>query len=253
VERLVLADVDPLVASFWETAAFDSTWLIEAMRAVEPSVALWDEWRQRDTSGDRRASAMKCLFLNRTTFSGILHGRAGPLGGRTQQSEYKIDCRFGKDGLATRIRKVADLAAAGRLVDVWNLDWHETLRQVENTYGASLAPKDIAVYLDPPYVGKAQYLYEWSWNSDEHTRLAKTLDTDFSHLHWVLSYDNHETITELYGEKANCAIHRVPYKYSAGRGAYAEPARNELVITNISVDDAVLAERLNTPPNGRKQ
>jgi hypothetical protein len=46
-----------------------------------------------------RDIAVKCLFLNRTTFSGILHGRAGPMGGRKQQSDYKIDCRFNKDGL----------------------------------------------------------------------------------------------------------------------------------------------------------
>jgi DNA adenine methylase len=73
-----------------------------------------------------REVAVKCLFLNRTTFSGILHGRAGPVGGRLKPSPYKIDCRFDKAALETRLRFIGDIYTTNRLVDVWCKDWQAT-------------------------------------------------------------------------------------------------------------------------------
>ena len=61
---------------------------------------------------------MKCLFLNRTTFSGILGGHAGPIGGRSQSSDHTIDCRFNKDALAERILNVKRLHDEGRIAGV---------------------------------------------------------------------------------------------------------------------------------------
>ena len=66
----------------------------------------------------RREAATKALFLNRTTFSGILHGRAGPLGGRRQRSSTTLGSRFNPDGLAERLRFVGHLYDTGRLLDV---------------------------------------------------------------------------------------------------------------------------------------
>ena len=74
--------------------------------------------------------ATKCLFLNRTTFSGILNGRAGPIGGRAQSSEFGIGCRFNLDGIVERLEYVGHLYNTGRLVDVWCSDWNDTLHGV---------------------------------------------------------------------------------------------------------------------------
>jgi DNA adenine methylase len=117
VEHAIIADVDPLVAAFWHVAAFDTSWLVQAMKDEPVTIRRWEWWRLAQPKR-RRERALKCLFLTRTTFSGILHGRAGPIGGRSQGSPYKIDCRYGIDGLERRIRAVGDLADTGRLLDV---------------------------------------------------------------------------------------------------------------------------------------
>lgn len=153
---------------------------------------------------------MKCLFLNRTTFSGILHGTAGPLGGRLQQSPYPIGCRWNPDALAERVRLVGHLYDSGRLVDVWRKDWQQTLADVPEYY-PQLLPSRVVAYLDPPYVEKSSVLYRASFDpaySYHGTRRAHSSKDDSLHVmlahyltkkaqfRWVLSYDNHPMLTE---------------------------------------------------------
>jgi DNA adenine methylase len=230
-EHGVLADVDPLVAAFWKTAAFDTQWLIDAMHEEPITVARWDWWRAARPSG-RRERALKCLFLNRTTFSGILHGRAGPIGGRAQTSDYKIDCRFGLDGLTRRINAVGDLAATGRLLDVWQADWRTTLADVPARFGM-LEASEVVVYLDPPYLEKAMWLYAWSFDSSKHSELAAALRSDAPY-RWLLSYDDNQTIRDLYiGRPGQAALH-VSHRYTAA-GLEARTVRDELLVTNLPV------------------
>ena len=172
---------------------------------------------------------MKCLFLNRTTFSGILHGRAGPIGGRAQRSAYKIDCRFGKQGLERRLQAIGDLAATGRILDVWHSDWRDTFVRLKRSYGR-LSTDEIAVYLDPPYVEKAPYLYQWSFESDEHQALARAL-ADETRFRWLLSYDDNSTIRALYADTPGTSRLTIPYRYTAA-GSEKRSVRSELLVTN---------------------
>jgi DNA adenine methylase len=158
---------------------------------------------------------MKCLFLNRTTFSGILHGRAGPIGGRRQDSAFKIDCRFTKGSIERRLKFVGDLYKSNRLVDVWCKDWHTTLADVAEWY-PQLLPNQIIAYLDPPYLERSARLYgrsfdvtggyasrrgqcpaEWIGEA-EHYRLAEYLRRKAQY-RWLLSYDNHPALTHDFG------------------------------------------------------
>jgi DNA adenine methylase len=229
VQHGVLADVDPLVASFWRTAAFDSKWLICAMHEEEVTVARWDWWRAYEPSS-RRDMALKCLFLNRTTFSGILHGRAGPIGGRSQASAYKIDCRFGLEGLTRRIKGVAELASTGRLLDVWRADWRRALHLVQQRF-SELEPSEIVVYLDPPYVEKAPWLYEWSFDSSKHSDLAAALSSD-APFNWLLSYDDNPTIRSLYAGRPGQSVLHVSNRYTAA-GSETRTVKDELLVTNL--------------------
>ena len=75
VDRILLADADPLVTMFWQVAATDTEWLIERMWEEPVTLERWDYWRRwTPACASDREIAVKCLFLNRTTFSGILHG-----------------------------------------------------------------------------------------------------------------------------------------------------------------------------------
>src|SRR3990172_9047721 len=93
VENVALAERDPLVASFWRVVFFDSEWLIDRVRRVRLTLEQWDHFKNNPGTTDRDR-ALACLFLNRTSFSGILAPGAGPIGGREQRSAYQLDCRF---------------------------------------------------------------------------------------------------------------------------------------------------------------
>ena len=218
VNRVLLADADPLVARFWQVAAADTDWLIDRMMDEPVTLDRWDHWRNwHPANPSDRDTAMKCLFLNRTTFSGILHGRAGAIGGRKQVSEYKIDCRFNKEALATRLRFISDLYASNRLVDVWCKEWQDTLGDVVERY-PTLVPNRVIAYLDPPYWSKSPKLYRKSFDPAggyaercasqptsplerhdwldglAHYKLAEYL-RHFAQVRWILSYDDHPDLT----------------------------------------------------------
>ncbi|GHJ49056.1 DNA methyltransferase [Catellatospora sp. TT07R-123] len=237
-EHAILADADPLVAAFWHTAAFDTQWLISAMseEREKATVAHWDWWRAAQPRG-RRDRALKCLFLNRTTFSGILHGRAGPIGGRAQTSPYKIDCRFGLEGLTRRLNHVGALARTGRILDVWRLDWSDSIRRLLREHGSLLSSEEMLVYFDPPYVDKAEFLYEWSFDTGGHQQFARALQTE-SRFRWFLSYDDSPLVRGLYPTGQGRSVLHVSQQYTAagarsGESAKARRAsRDELLVTN---------------------
>lgn len=217
VDRILLADADPLVTRFWQVAADDTEWLIDRMWDEPVTLERWDYWRRwTPPRAMDREVAVKCLFLNRTTFSGILHGRAGPIGGRRQISPYKIDCRFNKAALEARLRLVGDLYAANRLTDVWCKDWQATLQDAAEWY-PQLLPNRVIAYLDPPYWNKSPRLYNMSFDPAggytapmtpqgqnewiagmAHYRLAEYL-RHRAQVRWVLSYDNNSDLVSDQG------------------------------------------------------
>ncbi len=267
VDRILLADADPLVTRFWQVAAVDTDWLIDRMWEEPVTLERWDYWRRwTPAHAEDRDAAVKCLFLNRTTFSGILHGRAGPIGGRRQTSEYKIDCRFNKEALESRLRLIGDLYAANRLVDVWCKDWEVTLKDVAEWY-PQLIPNRVIAYLDPPYWNKSPRLYSTSFDpaggyaspqgGDEwaagkaHYRLAEYLRRR-AQVRWILSYDNHPDLvsdpalyavgrmtpsdaeSESLGIRAwRISKRRVDLRYSASFTSRHRGTRQELLLTTL--------------------
>ncbi|HZR50341.1 MAG TPA: DNA adenine methylase [Streptosporangiaceae bacterium] len=270
VDRVLLADADPLVARFWQVAAEDTEWLIDRMWCEPVTLDRWDYWRSWEPrSPHDRDIAVRCLFLNRTTFSGILHGRAGPIGGRRQKSDYKIDCRFNKEALATRLRFVGDLYASNRLADVWCKDWRGTLDDVAEWYPA-LIPNRVIAYLDPPYMKKSEKLYSRSFNpwgglkesasplekhdwlkGLGHFVLAEYLRCR-AQVRWILSYDHYpELVTDprLYAvgrmnptrqDAQALRVRRWPIskrlvdlRYSAAAGKPHRGMRQELLLTTL--------------------
>jgi DNA adenine methylase len=270
VDRILLADADPLVTRFWQVAAADTDWLIDRMWEEPVTLDRWDYWRSwTATSPCDRDVAVKCLFLNRTTFSGILHGRAGPIGGRRQASQYTIDCRFNKTALAARLRLIGDLYSSGRLVDVWCKDWQTTLRDIAEWY-PQLIPNRVIAYLDPPYWAKSPKLYAKSFDPDGGYSVRERLEahgdwlTDLAHyqlaeylrrraqLRWILSYDNCPELTNdenLYrADRMNPAVEDarllgirswriskriVDLNYSASSDKKYRGARQELLLTTL--------------------
>src|SRR5262245_43893884 len=85
VEAIALGEKDPLVASFWRIVFHDHKWLIQRIKRMKPTLPTWDYYKDGEFHNDHER-ALACLYLNRTSFSGILAPGAGPIGGRLQES-----------------------------------------------------------------------------------------------------------------------------------------------------------------------
>jgi DNA adenine methylase len=233
VSRVLLADLNPLVSAFWQEATTNAERLVDDMMKEPVTVERWDFWRQAKPRSTRRR-ALKCLFLNRTTFSGIIGGNAGPIGGRAQASAYDIGCRFEKHALAERILTVKALADEGKIVGVLQARWQEAIRHAE--YLATGLKKDATIfYLDPPYIEKAGRLYELPFIDRDHRGLATYLTEETRH-RWILSYDKEPLVLDFYRSKSGVSEFRVTHHYTmTGNRRKPVPGR-EILFTNLPRD-----------------
>lgn len=223
VESIAIGERDPLVASFWKIVFRDPEWLIHQIETIRITLENWDYFRNCKFRTDRER-ALACLFLNRTSFSGILARRAGPLGGRRQVSAYTLACRFPVGTLSRRIRQAA--AMKNRVVFVNQADWETTLRKA-TTLG--LNRRDIFYYLDPPFYQKADRLYRYCFDDNEHLKLYDSLTNLKSP--WLLSYDPDPFIYKLYSKNGREPQH-VHLIYSASSSKQLVASR-EIVVTNL--------------------
>ncbi len=196
VEQVILSDIDPWIASFWQTVFWDTEWLIDKIERTPITLDEWKRLKQSQPQGVRQ-QAWACLFLNRTSFSGILRPEVGPLGGKAQASPYKIDCRFPRQTLIQRIQQIA--AFRNKVYAVWNLSWEDTFARIAEKQREGTLPTDaVFYYLDPPFFDKAEELYRYYFRERDHERLRDALLS--LEQKWVLSYDSAEQVEILYGQ-----------------------------------------------------
>jgi DNA adenine methylase len=219
VMRIGLAERDPYLAAFWSTVFFDSDWLCKKIDEIDVSLATWERLK-RGTFTSRRNRALACLFLNRTSFNGTLHARAGPIGGKAQASTYKIDCRFPRERLKRRVRACA--ALSDRVAFIRDVDALDVLRDARRAANG----KTVFFYLDPPFWAKADQLYRFSFTISDHKRLSTALR--YVKEPYLLSYDPAPEVEALYAHH-DCLIERVELLYGTQRSA-----GEELVIANVN-------------------
>jgi DNA adenine methylase len=225
VEKIGLSDLDPLIASFWQCVFFDTDWLVEAIEEVEVTLENW-EIHKASNPDDDRGRALKCIFLNRTSFSGILSPGAGTIGGKSQRSAYDIGCRFTKATVVKRIRQASMLR--DKVAFVWNLSWESCLAAMTD-YTKDLDTDQVFSYLDPPFYFKAERLYTYYFTDQDHRALYDAL-TKLS-TPWLLSYDPAKPIEELYSSNG-MKPRRIELLYSVAGSSGVTPAK-ELIVTNL--------------------
>lgn len=223
VDEAVISDADPLVAAFWIAATTRTDEFIELMNSEPVTVARWNYWKRK---GDRGLSpmgrAMKTLFLNRTSFSGLI--RFGSVLGGVHQDQvlaeggavkYPVGCRFNKEALARSLERIGKWHDEGRLT-AHHRDYTSALKVV--------SPDDL-LYLDPPYVEKADQLYGLSFGETEHRDLAAWLYD--RHPNTVISYDDLPMIRELYSD--GMSVLEPTWSYGMGKSKESR----ELLIHNL--------------------
>lgn len=225
VNRIALADLDPWVASFWQTVFEDCDWLCEKVETVTIDLETWDRYK-RTKAKSRRWQALAFLFLNRTSFNGALHPTAGPIGGRAQSSDYDVACRFPRARLISRLRACERLAKDGKVAWVRCQPALEAIRDARAE--VKKEGKTMFSYLDPPFWAKSSHLYRYGFADFHHEELAEALR--WVKEPWLLSYDAAPEVVDLY-TKHDVRRATVELLYTAAKRAGYE----ELVITNQPV------------------
>jgi len=222
--RAIIADRDEVVYSFWEVLFTQPSYLIDFIRKAKVNLKTFNYYKHissHPTRFNRKKLAEACLFLNRTSFSGILNDSAGPLGGWKQKSVYKIDCRFGRKNL---IKKIKNISTFKSRVIVLPYNWKETIKYVISRY----TKKSLLFYFDPPFYRKADRLYRYHFNPTIHGNLRDELMK--LKYPWILSYDRAEEIRNLYSDFVRINV-SMPYSINS-------PARRlekELIITPLKL------------------
>jgi DNA adenine methylase len=222
VEHVHINDADPAIADFWRAATEQSDQLV-AMVATEPiSMDAWHHW-QGVMLGTIPGSALErgfaTLFLNRTNRSGILKG--GVIGGKAQVGDYKIDARFMREELCSRLERIGDHSDG---ICVYEEDAHQLLLRSHQ-----FLPAKSLVYLDPPYYVKGAGLYRNFYKHEDHVRIAKLLGSNRFRRPWVVSYDNAEEIKEMYS-------YAKPYAYGLNYTAQRRYTGSEVMFFSKRIE-----------------
>ena len=189
VNTIHINDYDKAVYLFWKFIVNEPENFIKRMYKEEVTLDRWKKNKkiiENQDSNEDFDIAFAFFFLNRTNRSGIVKG--GVIGGIEQKGNYKIDARFNKDALATRIRKIAKFRDA---IKITNKDAKVLLNELSEDKN-----KRSLIYLDPPYYQKGAGLYLNAYNDKDHTDVADEIKK--LKIPWVLTYDNNERIKELY-------------------------------------------------------
>ena len=188
VDQIHINDIDPVVYAFWRTVLEDPETLISRIRCVDVTLEEWQKQRliQQTDNPDVFDLAFSTFFLNRTNRSGIISG--GPIGGTNQTGKWRLDARFNKSDLITRIERIARFR--NRIV-VTDIDAVELL----TGQTASRWRSHSLLYADPPYFVRGAELYRSFYGPDDHAAIAHAIQRISSP--WVVSYDNVKDVLGL--------------------------------------------------------
>ena len=190
VRRVLINDISPHVFAFWTSVLHHTEELCRQIREIPLSIEEWDRQKEIFRRADESSSlelGMACFYLNRTNRSGILNG--GLIGGRSQEGKWRMDARFNREALISRILKIAD--CRGR-IEVSCMDAVEFLRECSRGF----CEKDL-IYVDPPYFEKGRLLYYDAYEPEDHAAVAQLL-SEIKGPRWVVSYDDVDAIRKLY-------------------------------------------------------
>ncbi len=193
VEKITINDKDRAIYAFWHSVLNKTKQLCEIIENAELTIEEWrkqKEVQKNKNTDDLLALGFSTFYLNRTNRSGIIN--AGIMGGKEQNGNYLMDCRFNKKDLIDRIKKISKMKKQIRL---FNKDALELIDMIQNESENS----NVIFYFDPPYYLKASTLYMNHYEDESHKQVSEKIKS-IKNIKWIVSYDNVPQIQELYSE-----------------------------------------------------
>lgn len=189
VSRITINDIDVSIWSFWKSVLDHTDELIQRIEKAELTVEHWKAQREIQLAADESdpvTLGFSTFFLNRTNRSGIISG-AGVIGGMDQSGKYKMGCRFNREELIRRIRKVSEYREQ---IDLRRDDAVDLMNE------CSKLGEGLFFCIDPPYFSKGSRLYTSFYDKDDHAEVADAVRG--LSVPWIVTYDNQAAIRELY-------------------------------------------------------
>jgi DNA adenine methylase len=223
VNKIIINDKDRSIYAFWYSVLNRSEELCELIDKTEISINNWHKLKEVQIHKEKAGLlelGFSTLFLNRTNRSGLLNG--GPIGGYKQQGDYRINCRFNKEEIKLRVKKIASRKEDIKLYNEDALDLIDRIqKEIEN--------KNVICYFDPPYYHKASTLY-MNHYTDENHRIVSERIKRIKGVKWIVSYDNVTEIKELYRDYES-------KEYSFNHTAYKIREGKEILIFNFKIEE----------------
>lgn len=191
ITNVWINDKDIGIACLWQSVIRYPDLLMHRINEFIPSVELFYQFKKEllgisEMSDDVVDIGFKKLAIHQISYSGLGTKSGGPLGGESQKSQYKIDCRWSPKYICKKIEKLT--AQLNKLNLTCTNNDFSTLIEDDSC--------ECVIYLDPPYFVKGNDLYQHGFTIKDHERLANALKQT-SHP-WVLSYDDCWEIRRLY-------------------------------------------------------
>lgn len=191
VNHITINDKDHSIYAFWHSVLYETNALCSLIENTDITVENWNV--QKNIQKNKELTTLlelgfSTLFLNRTNRDGIIKG--GIIGGKEQKGDYKLDCRFNKSEI---IRKIKLISSRKQNITLHSLDALELIDRILDESGN----KNTIFYFDPPYYLKASSLYMNYYEKSDHQEVANKIKS-INNVNWIVSYDNHPIIKDLY-------------------------------------------------------
>lgn len=186
VRHVFLNDIDKNIYSFWHSVLTQTDDFCSLIEQTPVTIDEWFHQKECLNSSDPLIRGFATFFLNRTNRSGIILG--GVIGGKNQTGKWKLDCRFNKSDLISRIREIGNRSENFTFTNIDALEFIKLMQDQLSEFSL--------INLDPPYYVKGSGLYENHYQHSDHQKVAEAVKCIGTP--WIVSYDNHEKIKELY-------------------------------------------------------
>lgn len=210
VKEITINDYDRAIYAFWYSVLNNPEKLCRKIRNTKVNLENWRKQKTVQNEKEQEKDLLKLgfatFFLNRTNYSGIIDG--GMIGGASQKSPYKIDCRFNKEELIDRIKFIS---IHRKNIHLKNMDALDLIKKIKKD-------KNTIFYFDPPYYLKGPSLYMNHYKHEDHEKVSKEI-RKIKNSRWIVSYDNTFEIKKMYKlcDKKEYAFFHTAYSARVGK------------------------------------
>lgn len=212
VKEITINDLDLGIYAFWHSILNDTDKFCRKIENTEVTVQNWKKFKI--IHSNKKITKLFDLgfatfFLNRTNRSGIIDG--GIIGGLDQKGKYKINCRFNKEDLITRIRLTSKYK---KNIHIKNLDALDLIKELREKN----IDKNTIFYFDPPYYLRGPSLYMNFYRDEDHQKVSEEIQK-IKNASWIVAYDNVRATQKLYRnyKKKEYFLSYVAYEQRKGR------------------------------------